>query len=225
MFTWSELKTLMELVVPAAELQKRYNVAPSQRSPVIRKNNEGVLIGDLLRWGLIPSWAKDSKIGYSLINARSETVASKPSFRSAFKQKRCIVPMSGFYEWQQIEGQKRKQPYYMTRKHGGILLVAGLWEEWKPQDGDAVISYCVLTTSANALMQTIHDRMPTFLTLAEAKRWLDPEQKPANLLSMLKPADDELLEKAAVSTLVNSPKSESVDCIKPLDHPDLSMEM
>lgn len=150
----------------------RFNVAPTQEIPVLRRNHES---GDAewaeLRWGLVPSWAKDPSIGARMINARSETVASKPSFRAAFRKRRCIVPMTGFYEWKRSGNVK--QPYYFSDPSQPVLAVAGLWEHWHGPGGEFIDSVSMLTTAANALMASIHHRMPVILDEEGCKLWLD----------------------------------------------------
>lgn len=148
------------------------------------------------RWGLIPSWAKDAAIAQHTFNARAETVAEKPSFRSAFKRRRCIVPMTAFFEWRAIAGQKKKEKLRIASPDGNPLAVAGLWERWdKSDDGSAVETYTVITTAANAFMAPIHDRMPAILAKSDWDAWLDPDMSdPILLRSMLEPCPDEWLE-------------------------------
>jgi putative SOS response-associated peptidase YedK len=139
----------------------RYNIAPTQTVPAVRAGDGGRYLS-LLRWGLIPSWSSDPKIAYKLTNARSETAASKPSFRSAFKQRRCLIPASAFYEWQKVSA-KIKQPYCIRPRDGGLFAFAGLWERWNDPAGETVESCTILTTEANELMRPLHDRMPVIL--------------------------------------------------------------
>ncbi|MDD2273577.1 MAG: SOS response-associated peptidase [Desulfuromonadaceae bacterium] len=154
------------------ELNPRYNVTPSQTIPIVREDAEGNRELAIVRWGLIPSWAKDIAIGNSLINARSETAAEKPSFRSAFKRRRCIIPTGGFYEWQRQDG-KRKQPWYFRMADGSPVSIAGLWEHWQGSDGQVIESCSILTTSANELMAPIHERMPVILNHEDDETWLN----------------------------------------------------
>lgn len=219
----------MELTTPLLDLDERYNVAPTQRSPVVRADiGADGTIGPggpralvTLRWGLIPSWAKDTKIGNTAINARAEGIESKPAFRSAFKRRRCIVPVSGFYEWKKT-GEKTKQPYYITSAADDELLAfAGLWEWWKPPADDAGVqaepieSFTIITTTPNEVMANLHDRMPVILDRADFTRWLDPANTDtASLLSLLKPYPSELLRCWPVSTIVNAPKNDVPECVE-----------
>jgi putative SOS response-associated peptidase YedK len=169
-----------------------------------------------LRWGLIPSWAKDSSIGSKLINARSETVAEKPSFRSAFKHRRCLVVADGFYEWQKQQGTK--QPFYFRLRDEQPFGFAGLWEKWSSPTQEEIISCTILTTTANELLQSIHDRMPVILDPKDYDLWLDPEvQTPQPLQSLLSPYPAAAMTGYPVSKLVNSPKHNSPECIMPVN--------
>lgn len=161
------------------------------------------------RWGLIPFWAKDAKIGYSTINARAETVATKPAFREAFKRRRCLVPASGYYEWQKRpDGQK--QPHYFTSRDDSLLMFAGLWEYWKPKEGEPITSYTIIVCAPNPLCAAVHDRMPVIIDEKHWEHWLEGERDPGKLL---KPAPDEALRVYQVSTAVNSPKNEGAELI------------
>ena len=147
-----------------------WNIAPSTNICTITADVTGDRHLHKMKWGLIPSWAKDATIGNKLTNARGETVAEKPSFRSAFKTRRCIIPASGFYEWKTIRGVK--YPWYITFKSGEPMALAGLWETWHPNEGETVESCCIITTDANKLMEPIHDRMPVILDIEQWKTWL-----------------------------------------------------
>lgn len=184
-------------------LRPSYNIAPMQDVVVVRET-DGVRSLAMLRWGLIPFWAKDPTIASRLINARSETAAEKPSFREAMKKRRCIVPASGFYEWKR-EGT-RKQPWYFHPRAGQQLLaIAGLWESWKSPEGGVVETCCLLTTSANSVLAPVHDRMPVIFGQEAALRWLDPSEKdPGHLTGLLVPAPDAALRSHPVSTTVNN---------------------
>jgi len=197
-------------------LTPRYNIAPTQPVPIIRviranpetKQRELVSV----RWGLIPSWADDPAIGNRLINARAETVASKPSFRGAFKSRRCLVPADGFYEWKR-EGN-RKQPVYVRRKDGQAFAFAGLWEEWE-REGEVIESCTIITTVANDLMADYHDRMPVILAPKDFDLWLDPEvQDLAKLKPLLRPCPSDEMEVYPVSRLVNDPRHEDPKCVE-----------
>jgi putative SOS response-associated peptidase YedK len=205
-------------VINSFDWSPRYNIAPTQTVAAVRANPDGK--GRelaLLKWGLIPSWAKDPKIGSSLINAGAETVATKPAFRSAFRKKRCLIAVDGFYEWQAIAGQKTKQPYYIAVKDVPAFAFAGLAEHWTSPDGTAADTCTIITTTANSLMQPIHNRMPVILDPADYDRWLDPaQQDPNEVLPLLKPFAADRMQAVPVSTLVNSPRNESPQCIAPL---------
>lgn len=190
-----------------------YNVAPSQSVLSVindgRKNRLG-----FLRWGLIPSWAKDEKIGYKLINARAETLHEKPSFRQAYRNRRCLIIADSFYEWKR-DGDQSKTPMRIKLKSGGLFAMAGLWEQWKSPDGHSIFSCSVITTEPNELVGEIHDRMPVILKPEDEKIWLDRTiTNTAQLDQLLKPLDKDLMEAYEVSPLVNSPKNNSVELIQ-----------
>ena len=151
-----------------------FNAAPQSTQPVVRLNRDsGKREFSLMRWGLVPFWAKDPKFGYSTINARAEEAASKPAYREALKKRRCLVPADAFYEWQRLD-EKNKQPYAIALKSGEPYALAGLWESWKPQEGPPLETFTILTTDPNELMQSIHNRMPVILEQRDYERWLDP---------------------------------------------------
>ncbi len=197
-------------VAERPNLSPRYNIAPSQQAPVVRADAAGGRTLGLLRWGLIPSWAKEAKIGYRMINARAETVAEKPAFRSAFRHRRCLVPADGFYEWRK-QGTV-KQPTRITRADGAPFAFAGLWERWRAPDGALIDSFTIITTAANELLRPIHERMPVILDPADFGPWLE-----AGGVERLVPYTDAKLEAVPVSTRVNSPKHDDPACIAPLD--------
>ncbi len=197
------------------QLALRYNIAPTQTVPIVRQSGDGRELA-LLKWGLIPSWAKDNKIAASLINARAETVAEKPAFRAAFKRRRCLVPADGYYEWKKIDA-KTKQPYFIRRRDDQLFAFAGLWEHWE-KGSEPVETFTIITTDANPLTQSVHDRMPVILNPDEFDLWLDPEfEGKEHLQSLLKPYDDNLLTMYPVSRTVNSPKNDSPECIAAVD--------
>lgn len=171
------------------------DVRPTNKAPIIR-NLGGQRVAGPARWGLIPSWSKDDKIAQHTFNARAETIAEKPSFRAAFKRRRCIVPVSAFYEWRAIPGDKKKQKLRFSSPDANPLAIAGLWEHWmRPETGEAVESYTVITTAANDFMAPIHDRMPVILGTADWDAWLDPEaSNPLLLESMLQPCPEDWLK-------------------------------
>ncbi len=194
----------------------RYNISPSQRVAAIRITPESAKRAcAMLRWGLIPSWATDPKIGDQCINAKAETVAEKPSFRAAFKQRRCLVLADGFYEWQR-QG-KRKQPMWIGLKNKRPFAFAGLWEQWTPAEGAPLETCTIITTEPNELMAPIHNRMPVILSPSCYDPWLDPGfQDVASLTSFLYPYPSEELTAYPVSTLVNNPRNELSQCLEPL---------
>lgn len=201
-------------------LAPRYNVAPTQPVGLARMNAQTQeREWALTLWGLIPSWSKDPSIGARMINARSETVAEKPSFRAAFKRRRCLVPVSGFYEWQKVG--KSKQPHYITAQDGGLLAIAGLWEYWEGADGSALESCTLLTTEANEFMQPLHHRMPVFVAPEDFDQWLgsgkdEDRNAMENLHHLLRPAPEDLLTAYPVSTYVSNARNEGEQCIAPL---------
>ncbi len=203
-----------------AELSPRYNVAPSQPVAVAVADSEGGRKLAFLKWGLIPSWAKDPKIGSRMINARAETLAEKPSFRTALKKRRCLILADGFYEWKR-EG-KTKTPMYIQLKSGEPFAFAGLWEFWRPLDSDAdagaaIKSCAIITTTPNALMEKIHDRMPVILRPQAYDLWLTPGELPAEkTLPLLKPFAASQMKAITVSTLVNNTANDSPECVRPV---------
>jgi putative SOS response-associated peptidase YedK len=204
-------------VLQAMEFSPRYNVAPTQTVAAVRRAESGKREFAALKWGLIPSWADDAKIGSRLINARAETVSSKPSFRSAFGKRRCLIPADGFYEWQAIPGSKTKQPFLIGVIDAPVFGFAGLWERWTNLQGEAIDSCTIVTTEANALMQKVHNRMPVILHRDDYDAWLDCEHhKPPDVLPLLKPYPAEKMQLTPVSTLVNSPRNDRTECVKPL---------
>lgn len=209
--------------------EPRYNIAPTQPAPVVRlAEGTGRRVLDWLRWGLVPSWAKDVAVGNQLINARCETLADKPAFRQAFRHRRCLIAADGFYEWQR-QG-KRKQPFYIAATDGAPLAFAGLWERWVPRatstDGEAqaaagpVESCTIVTTAASECLRALHDRMPVVLPPESWQTWLDPsmEDVPA-LQELLGSCAPQGLAMHPVDPLVNSPANDSPRCIEPLTAP------
>ncbi len=189
-----------------------YNIAPSQ-SVVAVINNGSINKMGYLKWGLIPPWAKDEKIGYKMINARAETISEKPSFREAFKSKRCLIIADSFYEWQR-HSHKEQTPMRIKLKSDHLFAMAGLWQKWISSEGKPIFSCTVITTTANELIQEIHDRMPVILKPENEAIWLNPKSSPKELNPLLKPLDMDLMEAYEVSSLVNSPKNNSVELIR-----------
>jgi putative SOS response-associated peptidase YedK len=186
---------------------------------VIRHRPEGYRLAEPLQWGLVPSWAKDPKVGSQMINARCETVVTKPAFRSAFRRRRCLIPASGFYEWQQT-GSKTQQPWHIFRADGQPLALAGLWEHWTAPDGTVLESGCIMTTAANQFISEIHDRMPVILDKSLWDLWINSDDvDPAALSELLVPCPSDWLQRTPVSSLVNNVRNESPDCVRPLNLP------
>ncbi|MBW4663383.1 MAG: SOS response-associated peptidase [Chroococcus sp. CMT-3BRIN-NPC107] len=197
-------------------LEPCYNIAPTQLIPAVLYPSElGERQLQMFRWGLIPAWAKDTAMGAKLINARAETVSEKPSFKAAFKRRRCLIIADGFYEWQRLEG--KKQPYYFRLKSSQIFAFAGLWEYWKSPDEQIINSCTILTTAANDLLRPIHERMPVILEAKNYELWLDPQvENPEKLQPLLQPYQADLMTSYTVSTKVNNPKNNTPECINSL---------
>ena len=194
----------------------RYNVAPTQPLTVVLQRADEGRVVEQHRWGLIPSFSKNAKDGAKRINARAETVAISPSFRTSFVKRRCIVPSDGFYEWRRTGGPK--QPFFLHPPKGAVLAMAGLWAVWKdPETGLWVPSAAVITTEANRLVSSIHDRMPVLLPREAWDDWLDPAMDDHEyLLSLLEPAPDDVLDMVAVSTRVNNVRNDGPELIIPV---------
>jgi len=209
MYTWEELIRLYRLTVPniPSNLQPRYNICPTTTiDAVVEKDGKRTL--ESMRWGLVPAWwskpFKEFKL--ATFNARAETVAEKPMFRSAFKKNRCIIPASGYYEWKTIG--KEKQPYYFTDKHEPVLSIAGIWDEWtNREEGKSLTSCAMLITGPNMFVQDYHDRMPVLLRPDQIDRWLSGESG----RDVLIPAREEMLQTWPVSKRVNSSRSDEND--------------
>jgi putative SOS response-associated peptidase YedK len=199
-------------------LRPRYNIAPGQDIPIVLNEGQGRTLV-LSRWGLLPPWAKDEKDGYRMINARAETVAEKPSFRSAFAKHRCLVVADGFYEWKQ-EGA-RKKPFYVRLRSGGPFGFAGLYSDWHAPDGGTVRTSTIITTDANGLLAPIHDRMPVIVRPDQYELWLDSSvQEKDRLLPLLRPSADDELELYEVAAAVSSPKNDSAENIERISGSD-----
>jgi putative SOS response-associated peptidase YedK len=209
---------------PAARLRKefrvgespgveaRYNIAPTQDILGVRQTPDGREM-TLLKWGLVPSWAKDTSIGAKLINARSETVTEKPSFREAFKRRRCIIPADGFYEWQRTGG--RKQPFFFHIRDDRPFGFAGLWERWEGEGGRVINSCAILTTEANDVLRPVHDRMPVILHSEDYDLWLDDELRKGSLREeLLRPFPASEMEGYPVSVSINSPRTQGAELIE-----------
>lgn len=203
-----------KLVNNGIDYVPRYNIAPSQQVLAIISDGEERRIGRL-RWGLVPYWAKDVKLGYKMINARAETLAEKPSFKRSFQRRRCIIPADGFYEWRQ--GPDSKQPVRIRLKSKEPFAFAGLWDRWQSEDGDVVTSCTIVTTKANELLRDIHHRMPVILRPQDEAVWLDRTINDTDFLQqLLVPYPTEQMEVYNVSDVVNSAKNEGPECIEPV---------
>ena len=207
-----------ELGVPVdqiseADYRPRYNIAPTNKHWIMRMEYEDREV-IRARWGLINHWAKDPKVGYRQINARAETLGKRPAFRDAFKKRRCVVPSDGFFEWTGPKGAR--QPIWLHRPDGGLILFAGLYESWQPTPGEWEPTFTIITTGANAILEPIHDRMPVILSDDAVDEWLYPRKDGHETLkSLLVPAKDDLLLGTPVSPRVNSIKNDDPACLDP----------
>ena len=224
--SWRELHALLGLIGPAQNLRPRYNVAPAQTIAAVRASREGRTLA-MLRWGLIPAWAKEPNIGYRLINARAETAHEKPSFRAAFRARRCLIPADGFYEWAKARGRPN-QPWLFQMKDGSGFAFAGLWESWKVpaglaltgslaelEPGDTLETCTILTTQANETVAPVHHRMPVILPAEAFEPWLAGEPVP------LAPYPAEPMTAHPVSTLVNKPANDDERCVEAFSNKSL----
>lgn len=207
-FSFSPLAKIIEDrfdVKVDSNYKPRYNIAPTQQVAVISSANPDQI--SYYRWGLIPFWAKDKKIGNRMINAKSETVMEKPSFKNSFKRKRCLIPVDGFYEWKKID-DKLKIPYRIMMEDESLFCLAGLWDSWKEENGELLHSFTILTTTPNGLMENIHHRMPVILDQKNEKAWLD-DQDTDFLQKLLVPFDAGKMTAYTISKLVNAPVNDS----------------
>ncbi|KAA9014056.1 SOS response-associated peptidase [Niallia endozanthoxylica] len=203
----------IEAAIEEELYQLSYNIAPSHSVLSVINDGSRNRLG-YLKWGLIPNWAKDQKIGFKLINARAETLAEKPSFRDAYMKRRCLVIADSFYEWKRHD-QQNKTPMRIKLKTDELFAMAGLWERWKSSEGKTIFSCTVITTTPNEVVKDIHDRMPVILKKEDEQTWLNPSiQDPHKLNSILKPLPEEFIEAYEVSNLVNSPKNNSPQLIE-----------
>jgi putative SOS response-associated peptidase YedK len=199
--------------IPDGSIRPRFNIAPTQPVAVIPNDGKDKL--DFFVWGLIPSWAKDPSIGSKMINARAETLAEKPSFRTAYKRRRCLILADGFYEWQQIPGSKSKIPLFIHMADRRPFALAGLWETWWAGDGSEVRSCTIITTEPNEMMRAIHNRMPVILSVESYPMWLSAEEiSPAALQPLLVPYSAQQMTAYPVSRAVNSPSIDSAELIQ-----------
>ena len=193
------------------EYTPSYNVAP-QQDIIGVVDDQGELGLEQFRWGLIPFWAKDEKIGYKMINARGETIAEKASFRTSFKSKRCLVAADGFYEWKKVGNSK--VPFYFTLANRKVFGFAGLWDQWNSPDGKAIKTCTIVTTNPNPLLKQVHDRMPVIIEKKDEKKWLGQETDIDELQALIKPYPEKLMKKSQVTEFVNSVKNNSPKCIE-----------
>ncbi len=202
-------------------IESRYNIAPTQSAPIVRMmDGDRRRQLDTMRWGLIPHWAKDSTIGNRMINARSESVDSKPSFRKPFRSQRCLIPCTGFYEWKKVEGgtpsRPKKQPYYIRRQDERVFAFAGLWDRWHGPEGEAIESYAILTTEPNDLLRPLHNRMPVIIAPNDYDLWLATNiQDVDSLKPLFQPYAGDEFAAYTVGTQVNNPANDHPSCMDP----------
>jgi putative SOS response-associated peptidase YedK len=197
-------------------LEPRYNIAPTQPVLAVRERADGAREATHFVWGLVPSWARDISIGSRMINARAESAADKPAFRAAFRRRRCIVPASAFYEW--ARAGDTKQPYALRAADGRLMGLAGLWEVWNGPNGEELETCAIVTIAANGFMRRIHDRMPAILAREHYGAWLDRRlQEVPALQALLAPPPESFLEAWRVASIVNDPRNEVPDCLRPVE--------
>lgn len=197
-------------------LAPSYNVAPTDFQPIVRLDRDGQRELTVMRWGLVPYWAKNSKIGLSTINAKSETVTTSPTFREAMKRRRCLVPAEWFYEWQKIDG-KAKQPYAISLRDDSLFAFAGLWERWRDKAKDQVIeTYTILTVDPNELLEPIHDRMPVILAPKDYQRWLEPGEPTHLPTDLLRPYPAEEMKAWKVGSAVGNVRNNAPELLAPI---------
>lgn len=216
LFGTNELTKRFDLGSRAGQVHANYNVAPGQLMPVIVDDNgkNQILI---MKWGLVPVWAKDMNIGYKLINARAESVFDKPMWKGSVMHKRCLVPSSGFYEWKVVD-EKTKQPYFIQPKDGGMFSFAGVFSSWKDTEGKELLTFSIITTEPNKEMAKIHNRMPVILHPEDEDKWLRPSSETrSDIEPLLRPLEDGSLKMYTVSRDVNSPKNNEENLIYHLD--------
>ena len=215
---YCDLPRLQEAMGFRAETEPspRYNIAPSQEAPVVRPGEDGGRRLVAMRWGLVPHWSRGPDPRYSMINARADTLGSKPAYRDAYRRRRCLVPADGFYEWRAAPGGKGpKQPFFLSREDGAPMAFAGLWERWQPGEGGApLLSFTIVTTDANPMMQPIHPRMPVVLEPSDYPLWLG-EEDPGRVGELLRPYPGDDLVARPVSRAVNRPENEGPELIAP----------
>lgn len=212
-----ELQRHFAITAAMPTLMPRYNIAPSQQAPIIFDDREsGERRAAMFTWGLVPFWADDPSIGNRMVNARSDSVASKPAYRAAARYRRCLVPATGFYEWKEVAG--KKHPHYFVPTEDRPIAFAGLYEHWQGEGGQVIDSYTVITTDANATLEDVHHRMPVILEPDSYGLWLDPSvDEGGAVLDLLAPARDDLLRGYAVSRRVNRPSEDDAELIEPVE--------
>lgn len=211
-----ELERRFGLKSQERTLARRFNLAPGQQVEVIVSKSTLKLTP--MQWGLIPHWSKDPKTGFKAINARAETLTQKPSFKGPLKNRRCLIPADGFYEWQSLGKGRPKTPFYYTLSTGGLFGLAGLWDQWQGPEGEILETFTIITTEANPLVAKVHPRMPVILPRHLEREWLDPNQRDSDyLVSFLQPYPEAKIKVHPVSGLVNSVKNDSPACIEPVE--------
>ena len=216
-FTLTKIDDLVEVfeLDERPDLLPRYNIAPTHDAPVVRLARDGSRRLGMMHWGLIPYWSGPPDNPARMINARCETVDRRPAFRDAFRRRRCLVPADGFYEWKKTDG--RRQPYHFTLAEGGLFAFAGLWERWRDGEGGSKESFTILTTDSNDTVAEIHDRMPVILAPERFAIWLDREAPASALRALMAPFPSDRMRARPVSRLVNSPRNDSPECLRPPD--------
>jgi putative SOS response-associated peptidase YedK len=195
----------------------RFNIPPGGDILVVRER-KGVTQADMIRWGLVPSWAKDPAIGHRMANVRSDTALDKPSFRAAMQKRRCLIPADVFFEWQDVPGQRRRRPYAVALTDGEPFALGGLWEYWRPREGDEwIVSCAILTTEPNELLAPIHDRMPVMVRPEDYARWIAPETNANEVRDLVRSYPSSEMRAWEVSLLVNDPKTDDARVIAPVD--------
>lgn len=211
------LEQALDVELPLGQAVARYNIAPNQPVTIVRADAQGGYQAALAIWGLVPAWSKVPMVKYSTINARAETVATSPAFRNAYRQRRCLIPADGYYEWQAMAGEKTKRPHYIHMADGSSFAFAGLWEHWE-RDGNALESCSIITTEANARLAAIHARMPVIVEPGHYRDWISGDAD--SIASLLHPLPDPAMHAYRISTHVNSPRNDDPACIAPLDGAD-----